>query len=156
MFWSKVLILEILKMNIRSFKWSPAGLSLWVYLWKQCCCMVLQYSLCMSWYGSLSRELWRAPSVSHDLGHGSRFCSIAAAMPLSWGGMIWAPFAQYTLKHTHIEKMGHIYKSTMLYFSNKTFYLVIDDTLYPLSCFGLWEAVTMTPAHSPRCDTVKG
>lgn len=66
------------------------------YLWKQCCCMLWQYSLCISWYGSLRSELLRAPSVSHDSGHGSRFSSMAAAMPLSWGGMIWAPFAQYT------------------------------------------------------------
>ena len=50
-----------------------------------------------------------------------RFASIAAAIPLSCGGMICAPLSQYTL--------------------------------YPLSAFGLCEAVIMIPATQPRART---
>lgn len=70
------------------------------YLWKQCCWIHCRYSRCISWYGSLSSALCEAASVSHDSAHGSRFSSIAEAIPLSWGEMIWAPFSQYTY-HTH-------------------------------------------------------
>lgn len=101
------------------------------YLWKQCFCMLLQYSLCISWYGSLRSELLRALSVSHDSGHGSRFSTIAAAMPFSWGGMIWAPFAQYTLNTKH-WKINHTNK-TWLQYSLKIHILKKDLILYLVS-----------------------
>ena len=53
-----------------------------------------KYASATSWVASLTRLLLETESKSYSC-QGCRLLSIACAAPVSCGGMIWAPFAQY-------------------------------------------------------------